>query len=112
MKKDWINKIVEVNGMKYLISKEKISVNDLITNGIVVKIYDDTHSLLGYNKVIATEENLGFIKLETKNRLFEEHKETEIDYVPVTTKWIDAILGRGGNCHIEDIINDKLVLNF
>jgi hypothetical protein len=77
-----------------------------------VRNYNDTHSLLGWYKIVATEENLGFIKLETKNRLFEEHKEVEIDYIPVTTKWIDAILGRGGNCHIEDIINDKLVLNF
>lgn len=112
MKKDWINKIVEVNGIKYIVSKDEISVGDNITNGLSVRNYDDTYSLLGWYKIVATEDNFGFIKLETKNRLFEEHKETEIDYIPVTTKWIDAILGRGGNCYIEDIRNDKLVLNF
>jgi hypothetical protein len=112
MIKDWINKIVVVKGIKYIVSREPISVGDTITNGLIVTNYDDTHSLLGFHKVVATEENLGFIKLETKNRLFEEHKETEIDYIPVTTKWIDAILGRGGVCHIEDIRNNKLVLNF
>jgi len=112
MIKDWINKIVVVKGIKYIVSREPISNGDTITNGLIVTNYDDTHSLLGFHKVVATEENLGFIKLETKNRLFEKNGETEIDYIPVTTKWIDAIIDRGGNCRIEDILNNKLVLNF
>jgi hypothetical protein len=112
MKKDWINKIVVVNKMKYIVSSEQISIGDTITNGLIVRSYDDTHSLLGWNKIVATEENLGFIKLESKNRLFEEHQEIEIDYVPITKRWIDAIINRGGNCHIEDIRNDKLVISF
>ena len=111
MKKDWINKIVIVNKMKYIISREKISVGDTITNGFMVKTYDDTYSLLGWYKIVATEENLGFIKLVTKNRLF-EHQEVEIDYVPITKRWIDEILNRDGNCNIEDIKNDKLVISF
>ena len=37
---NWINKIVKVKGVNYLISQEEINVGDLITNGIVVVRYD------------------------------------------------------------------------
>lgn len=109
--KNWINKIVEVDGVKYLVSRDKISVNDLITNGRVVKRYDDTHSLLGYDKVIATENDIAFVKLTSNTRSF-EMEENEIEYIPFTKRWMDAILHRNGVCNIVDIIDNKLVLDF
>lgn len=109
---NWINKIVEVDGVKYLISKEKISVNDLITNGRVVKRYDDTHSLLGYNKVIATEDEIGFVQLKSNVRLFDLTDEPEVEYVPFTKRWMDAILNRNGICDFVGVIENKLVLDF
>jgi hypothetical protein len=107
------NKIVEVYGIKYIVSTtEQISVNDLITNGYEVRIYDDSYSLMGWNKIIATEDDLGFVKVEGNNRLFDCETEIQVDYVPINNNWINAILERGGFCNIEDIKEEKLVLNF
>jgi hypothetical protein len=112
MKKNWINKIVEVNGFKYIISQDEISFGDLITNGIVVRQFDDTHSLMEWNKIVATEEEIGFVQLESISRLFEVPQTKEIEYVPFTKRWMDAILNRNGICSVEGIIENKLVVNF
>jgi hypothetical protein len=113
MKKNWINKIIEVNGVKYIISStDKISFGDLIAKGGTIKKYDDTHSLMGWYKVIATEEEIGFVQLESRVRLFEVSEKPEIEYVPFTKRWMDAILNRNGICSIEGVFENKLVVNF
>ena len=109
---NWINKIVKVKGVNYLISKEEINVGDLITNEIVVVRYDDSHSLLGFRKIIATEDEIGFIQLQSNVRLFETEEQPEVEYVPLTKRWMDAILGRNGICSVEGVLENKLVINF
>jgi hypothetical protein len=110
-KQNWKNKIFTVNGKYYLVSKDKISIGDLVANHRDIKRFDDTFSLLGFYKVIATESELGFVMVETKSRLF-ENDEPEIDYVPLNKRWFDAILSRGGVCDFKGVLDNKLVLNF
>jgi hypothetical protein len=109
---NWENKIIKVDNKSYLISQKEIYIGDLVTNGVNVKRFDDSFSVLGYYKIEATEEGLGFIKLQYEQRLFEINGTKKNEYVPITKRWIDAIIGRNGICNVVDIINDKLVLDF
>jgi hypothetical protein len=110
-KESWVNKIYVVNGKNYLVCKDEISIGDLVTNGWNITRFDDTFSLLGFYKVVASEDKLGFVMVETKNRLF-ENEEPEIDHIPLNKRWFDAILSRGGVCDVIGVLNKKLVLNF
>jgi len=109
---NWENKIIKIENKSYLISQKEIYVGDLVTNGMVVKRFDDSFSLLGFYKIEAKEEDLGFVKLEYEQRLFEINGTKKIDYVPINKRWIDAIIGRNGICNVVDIFKDKIVLDF
>jgi hypothetical protein len=85
----------------YLVSEEKIRRGDLfITEHFQIYVYDDSEShnpngLDNYYKIIATPDQIGYVRHLTKNSSFV----SIFEHVPIV--YIQEVLANGGRCKVE-----------